>query len=243
MARAVWHRLSDALSISQAPASPFVRPTPCRIRWRGFGRHSTLSTETVRRVVRMAKGESITASLQDIPDARLVVQALAGSQPAFREIVRRYERPVFNLISRIVRNPSVAEDVTQDAFLKVFRHLAAFDTGRKFSSWIFRIAHNSALDALRRTRDDAVLDGPHEHPVVVPTPDPVEAADLAQALEAALDGLRPELRAALVLRYQEECSYEEIADVMGIPEGTAKTFVHRARKQMADLLTAAGWRP
>lgn len=191
----------------------------------------------------MAKGEPIAVNLQGLPDARLVVQALAGSQPAFREIVRRYERPVFNLISRIVRNPALVEDVAQEAFLKAFRHLAAFDTGRKFSSWIFRIAHNAALDALRRTRDDATLDGSEADPVVPPAPDPVEAADLARALEAALDGLRPELRVAIVLRCQEECSYEEIAEVMEIPQGTAKTFVHRARKQMADALTAAGWRP
>lgn len=118
-----------------------------------------------------------------------------------------------------------------------------FDTGRRLSSWIFRIAHNAALDALRRTRDDASLDNPGQHPAVGPAPDPIEAADLAQALGAALDGLRPELRVAIVLRYQEDCSYEEIAEVMGVPEGTAKTFVHRARKQMADALTSAGWRP
>jgi RNA polymerase sigma-70 factor (ECF subfamily) len=74
-------------------------------------------------------------------------------------------------------------------------------------------------------------------------PDPVERAALGQALDVALDSLRPEFRAAIVLRYQEERSYEEIADVMGIPEGTAKTFVHRARKLLAHALAAAGWRP
>jgi RNA polymerase sigma-70 factor, ECF subfamily len=76
-----------------------------------------------------------------------------------------------------------------------------------------------------------------------PAPDPVELADLGEALSRALDALRPSWRTAIVLRYQEGCSYAEIAEVLGVPEGTAKTFVHRARRQMADMLTQAGWRP
>jgi RNA polymerase sigma-70 factor, ECF subfamily len=181
--------------------------------------------------------------LQGLPDAQLVAQAVAGSQPAFQEIVRRYERPVFNLISRIVRDAALAEDAGQDAFLNAYRHLAAFDRDRKFSSWMLRIAHNAAIDALRRTRSRPRLEAPAAEPAVPPPPDPVETAALGEALAAALAQLRPEWRAAVVLRYQEERSYEEIADILDIPEGTAKTFVHRARKQMADVLAAAGWRP
>ena len=169
--------------------------------------------------------------------------ALGGSQPAFQEIVRRYERPVFNLIYRIVRDPAAAEDVAQDAFLKTYRALARFDNTRRFSAWIFRIAHNTALDALRRTRADPIVASTDREPIVPPPADPVEAAALAHALTAALDRLRPEWRTAIVLRYQEGCSYEEIAAALNIPEGTAKTFVHRARKQMAELLAAAGWQP
>ncbi len=169
--------------------------------------------------------------------------ALAGSQAAFQEIVRRYESPIFNLIVRIVRDPALAEDVAQDAFLKTFRNLAAFDAGRRFSSWIFRIAHNAALDALRRRKADPVVAREVSDPAIPPPPDQVEAAALGQAIDVALHGLRPEWRAAIVLRYQEDLSYEEIAEVLGIPEGTAKTFVHRARKQLMEALTSAGWQP
>jgi RNA polymerase sigma-70 factor (ECF subfamily) len=88
-----------------------------------------------------------------------------------------------------------------------------------------------------------VLEPEDRGAAIQPPPDPVEAAALGDALNGALDSLRPEWRAAIVLRYQEGCSYEEIAEAMGIPEGTAKTFVHRARKQMAAALTAAGWQP
>ena len=201
-------------------------------------------SETRGRRVRMAdEGRIIALDLQGLADARLVGLALAGSQPAFQEIVRRYERPVYNLICRIVRDPAVAEDVAQETFLKMYRGLAGFDGNRRFSSWIFRIANNAALDALRRKRGDPLFESVGEE-AAIPTPaDPVEAAALGKALGAALDALRPEWRAAIVLRYQEGCSYNEIADVLGVPEGTAKTFVHRARKQMADALAAAGWRP
>jgi RNA polymerase sigma-70 factor, ECF subfamily len=169
--------------------------------------------------------------------------ALAGSQPAFQEIVCRYERPVFNLIARIVRDPALAEDVAQDTFVKVFRSLARFDVTRRFSSWIFRIANNAALDAVRRRRANPVINSKVPEPLASPVPDQVEAAALAGAIDQAISALRPEWRAAVVLRYEEGLSYEEIAEVLGIPEGTVKTFVHRARKQLADALAAAGWAP
>lgn len=180
--------------------------------------------------------------MQALPDAQLVAQALTGSQPAFQEIVRRYERPVFNLIRRVLHDPSLAEDVAQVAFLKAFRSLTTFDRERRFSSWMLRIANNAAIDALRRRagrpRDRALVDAAMPAP-----PDPVETAALGDAIAAALAHLRPDWRAAIVLRYQEGCSYDEIGEILGVPDGTAKTFVHRARKQMAEALAAAGWRP
>jgi RNA polymerase sigma-70 factor (ECF subfamily) len=169
--------------------------------------------------------------------------SLQGAQAAFQELVGRYERTIFNLIVRIVRDPVLAEDVAQDAFVKAFRKLSTFDPARRFSSWILRIAHNAALDALRRRRADPVIAGDLIEPAAPPPADPVETASLGRALDAALAVLRPEWRAVIALRYQEELSYEEIAEVLEMPEGTVKTFVHRARKQLMEALTAAGWRP
>ena len=169
--------------------------------------------------------------------------AQAGSQPAFQEIVRRYQRPVFNLVVRIVRDPALAEDIAQETFLKTFRSLPTYDPDRRFSSWILRIANNAALDAIRRKRVDPVVHIDVGEPAVPPPPDQVEAAARGRAIESALATLRPEYRAAVVLRYQEGLSYEEVADVLDIPEGTVKTFVHRARKELAERLAAAGWRP
>ena len=147
------------------------------------------------------------------------------------------------MIHRILRDRSHAEDVAQDAFLKAFRSLSSFDLDRRFSSWILRIANNAAIDALRRSTLDRRVVAHAPEAGISGSPDPVETAALGEALDAALGQLRPEWRAAIVLRYHEDRSYEEIAEILNIPEGTAKTFVHRARKQMADALTAAGWRP
>jgi RNA polymerase sigma-70 factor (ECF subfamily) len=179
-----------------------------------------------------------------------VAEALAGSQSAFEQIVRRYQRPVIALIARMVADRALAEDLAQEAFVKAFRNLSAFDASRRLSSWLFRIAHNTAIDALRRGSAITVpLDahgqdeqGPRQLSSP-PDPDPVEQAALGDALVAALGHLRPDHRAAVVLRYEEGLAFDEIGHILGIPEATARSHVHRARKDMARHLAEAGWAP
>jgi RNA polymerase sigma-70 factor, ECF subfamily len=181
-----------------------------------------------------------------VTEARLVAHALAGSQPAFEQIVRRYQRPVISLIARMIGDRAAAEDLAQETFVKAHRSLAAFDATRRLSSWLFRIAHNTALDALRRSRPAVVSldDGEGSlDPPGPPAPDPVERQALGRALEAALAQLRPDFRAAVLLRYQEGLPFEQIGDALGIPEVTARSHVHRARKELARHLAAAGWEP
>jgi RNA polymerase sigma-70 factor, ECF subfamily len=180
-----------------------------------------------------------------------VVQALAGSESAFEQIVRRYQRPIISLIARMTGDRAQAEDLAQETFVKAFRSLAAFDTTRRLSSWLFRIAHNTAIDAMRRSRPPpGSLDAAHgasvagpDEPVTPPGPDPIERQELGRALEAALAALRPDQRAAIVLRYENGLSFDEIGAALGVPEVTARSHVHRARKELARLLTASGWAP
>lgn len=165
--------------------------------------------------------------------------------------MRRYERPVFNLIVRMVADRAVAEDLAQETFLKVFGRLETFDPDRKFSNWLLKIAHNTTIDYLRRGRPDivsldadAAADRPPRELADTRVENPAQAFErrsLGEALERALAGLRPEYRAVIVLRYHEGLAYEEIADVLDVPLGTVKTHVHRARKAMADLMREAGW--
>ena len=187
----------------------------------------------------------IPIDLETVGEARIVAQALAGSQSAFEQIVRRYQRPIISLIARMTGDRALAEDLAQETFVKAFRSLAAFDTTRRLSSWLFRIAHNTTIDALRRSRPPQVhienvvsaADAPDD------PPDPVERQELGHALDAALDTLRPDQRAAIVLRYENGLSFDEIGTILGVPEVTARSHVHRARKELARLLTASGWAP
>ena len=146
-----------------------------------------------------------------------------------------------------------AEDLAQETFVKAFRNLAAFDPTRRLSSWLFRIAHNTALDALRRVRPvyvpiDLTSGQIGERAGIAdlsspPAPDPVERHALGQALDAAIAHLRPEQRVAISLRYEEGLSFDEIAQVLGVPEATARSHVHRARKELSRCLKEAGWEP
>jgi RNA polymerase sigma-70 factor, ECF subfamily len=145
---------------------------------------------------------------------------------------------------------ALAEDLAQETFIKAFRSLAAFDTTRRLSSWLFRIAHNTGIDALRRAKASRVAPAYGAEPgepgrdlPASPAADPVEQRALGRALQEALAQLRPDQRTAVVLRYDEGLSFEEIGRVLGIPEATARSHVHRARKELARLLSQAGWEP
>lgn len=186
-------------------------------------------------------------------DAELIQEALDGSQEAHRQLVLRYQRPVWGLLQRMVRDSMLAEDLAQEVFVKAFRALGTFDRTRKFSSWLFKIAHNTAIDYLRRKQLDTVaLETPAGEPdllAVIPdseseSPDSaLQRQDLARDLEASLERLRPEYREVVLLRFHEGLSYEEIAEVTDLPLGTVKTHLFRARKAMARYLTARGWEP
>jgi RNA polymerase sigma-70 factor, ECF subfamily len=158
---------------------------------------------------------------------------------------------VIRLIARMTGDSGQAEDLAQDTFVKAFRNLAAFDTTRRLSSWLFRIAHNTALDALRRKGpalvplsivgdDSADRAAEAAAPAL---PDPIERKALGQALDGALAQLRPDHRLAVSLRYEEGLSFDEIGHILGIPEVTARSHVHRARKELSRRLAEAGWEP
>jgi RNA polymerase sigma-70 factor (ECF subfamily) len=186
-------------------------------------------------------------------DADLVGRAVAGAQDAFRTLADRFTPPAFNLILRLVRDRGVAEELTQDALMKAFRGLRTFDPALKLAPWMLRIAHNTAIDYLRRHRPELVSitedpERPGAHPVLVDererTPfEQAQLADLRTALDWALAQLRPDYRRLVVMRYQEDQSYEDISAALDLPLGTVKSHLHRARQAMAALLDEAGWAP
>jgi RNA polymerase sigma-70 factor (ECF subfamily) len=189
--------------------------------------------------------------LPNLPDAEVVVLAQQGREPAFRELIRRYERPVFSLIYRMVRDSTVAEDLAQDTFIKVLNHLDKYRPEFKFSSWLFKIANNVAIDHLRKRQLDTVsMDGsPHAATAAEAESSSFELADQAESpldelasrelgaiIEQAIGSLRPEYRNCIMLRHVEGRSYEEIAATLDLPLGTVKTYIHRARQQLREAL-------
>jgi RNA polymerase sigma-70 factor (ECF subfamily) len=189
--------------------------------------------------------------LRQLSDQEIVALARDGREAAYRELIHRYERPVFSLIYRMVRDRALAEDLAQDTFVKVLNALESYRPEYKFSSWIFKIANNVAIDQLRRRELDTLsLDGAPD----ARTADEIEATalqavdrtetplaelesrELGSLIEQAIARLRPEYRACILLRHVEGRPYEEIAEALDLPLGTVKTYIHRARHELREYL-------
>ncbi len=182
--------------------------------------------------------------LKTASDQEVVTRARKGEEAAHRELVRRYERPVFSLIFRMVRNRELAEDLSQETFIKVLNALDSYRPEYKFSSWVFKIANNAAIDHLRRRELDTLsLEGsPHaETPQMVEATalqigergetalEEVENKELGGEIERAIAKLRPEYRTCILLRHVEGRAYEEIAEILNLLLGTVKSFASRLR--------------
>ena len=191
------------------------------------------------------------ASLNELSDQEVAQQAVAGDERAFRELVRRYERPIFSLIYRMVRSRELAEDLAQETFVKAFNAIASYRPEYKFSSWIFKIANNAAIDHLRRKELDTLsLEGAPNAATAdqieattlqvgdrSETPlDELQSRELGRHLETAIDKLRPEYRSCILLRHVEGRAYDEIAETLDLPLGTVKTYIHRARNELREFL-------
>lgn len=184
-------------------------------------------------------------------DQEIVAWALDGAESAYRELLRRYERPVYSLIYRMVRDRELAEDLTQETFVKILNALDRYRPEYKFSSWVFKIANNAAIDQLRRKELNTLsLQGGPD----ATTPDRIgatslqigdrgespleelEAREIGAAIEEAIGRLRPEYRACIIMRHIEGRPYDEISEVLGLPLGTVKTYIHRARAELRESL-------
>ena len=173
-------------------------------------------------------------------DAAAVGECLAGNGQAFARLVERYERPVYNVALRMLRNPEDARDVSQNVFLKAYQGLAQYDPQYRFYSWIYRIAINESLNLLRLRRREA---GPVDEQQPSDGPGPAEslAEDVTQREVAdAIDCLKPDYRAVIVLKYVAERSYEENAGILGIEVKTVRSRLFTARQLMKDRLAARG---
>ena len=181
-----------------------------------------------------------------VPDEAIVQAALLDKEQ-FGVLMDRYEAPLRRYITRLgVRNSDDQLDVLQDIFLKVYRNLNGFDTKLKFSSWIYRIAHNEAISAYRkknvRPEGHLVTDSEEILSFAAASLDSAEVefdqAVNAEVVQKALESLDKKYYDVLVLRYFEHKEYDEISDILQIPTGSVGTLIHRGKKQLATVIKA-----
>lgn len=189
------------------------------------------------------------ASWNAVADGELVQSALAGRESGFEELVRRYQRPIAAYVYRMVGDYDSALDLTQEVFIKVYNSLGRYRSEYKFSTWIYKIAHNAAIDHLRRhtAREQSLSnsDVPERQEIVLEsrrlTPEQEsERNERCSEIETVVQLLPHAYRELIVLRHSHDLSYDEIAEVTGLPLGTVKNRLFRAREAMREQLVQRG---
>jgi RNA polymerase sigma-70 factor (ECF subfamily) len=186
----------------------------------------------------------MTSSI-NLTDEELVKNFLAGDEMAFEDLLKRYLKPIYNFIFRFVYDRDAVEDLTQETFLKVWKNIKRFDPEKRFKTWIFTIAKNTAFDYLKKKKtvpfsfftdeggENWLENIADEHilPDVI-----LERKNLAEELEAILEKLPPHYRAILLLHYKEDFSLHEIAEILGEPYNTIKSRHQRGLLKLKELL-------
>jgi RNA polymerase sigma-70 factor (ECF subfamily) len=182
-------------------------------------------------------------------DHRLIAECLRGDTAAFGELVRRYQDRLYNTVFRLVDNAEDAQDVVQDAFLNAYQALDHFKGDSLFFTWLYRIAVNTAISLKRKHRVAISMDvsretgaalEPVDHSVGSQPGHALEQAEQERRIQIALNRLSPEHRAVLIMKDMEGQKYETMAEVLGVPIGTIRSRLHRARNELRDLLSQEG---
>jgi RNA polymerase sigma-70 factor, ECF subfamily len=176
-----------------------------------------------------------------------IKQIKNGDQNAFAEIVELYKDKVFQLCFRMLGNRHEAEDIAQEAFLRAFVNIHSYDTKRKFSTWLYRIATNLSIDRIRKKKPDYYLDAEvagaegltmySQVAAEVTLPeDEVESLELQETIQNEIIKLPDKYRSVIVLKYIDELSLKEISEILDLPVGTVKTRIHRGREALRNQL-------
>lgn len=178
-------------------------------------------------------------------DARLVERCLQGDESAWEDLVKTHTRRVYAICYRFTGKDSEAQDLTQDVFLRVFKSVKSFRAGEgSFAVWLTRLTRNLLIDNYRRTKMERATDSIEDQLLVLEERTAIESRtdailagrEASEVLQAALARLSPELRETVILRDLEELEYREIAQVLGVPEGTVKSRLNRGRAELARIL-------
>jgi RNA polymerase sigma-70 factor (ECF subfamily) len=189
-------------------------------------------------------------NIQKMTDVELIAKAIRGREDGFEELVRRYQRPITNYVYRMLNDYDSSLDVTQEVFIKVYNSLKKYSSEYKFSTWLYRIAHNAAIDHMRRnTVNQQSLetengDGAYQLQIESPNPTPEQDRELSvwrTEIEAVVKCLPAAYRDLILLRHSRDLSYDEIAEVTQLPLGTVKNRLFRAREMMREIFIERGF--
>lgn len=189
------------------------------------------------------------ASLEKAGDLELVAAALGGAEDGFEQLVKRYQRPIAGYVYRMLNDYDAALDVVQEVFIKVHNSLGSYRAEYRFSTWLYRIAHNAAIDHLRRrpaheqSIETGTVDGAYHLQIESSAPSPEDeqmAAVRKDEIDTVIRCLPAAYRELILLRHGQDLSYEEIAHITDLPLGTVKNRLFRAREMMRELLIKRG---
>ena len=188
--------------------------------------------------------------VSSLSDAELIGVAVDGREESFEELVRRYQRPIAGYVYRMLGDYDAALDVTQEVFIKVYNSLQRYSPEYKFSTWLYRIAHNAAIDHIRRNSnftqsiETESKEGAYQLQFECPAPSPErlrERKEWRHEIAEVIKRLPPAYRELILLRHSGDLSYDEIAEVTGLPLGTVKNRLFRAREHMRELFIERGF--
>jgi RNA polymerase sigma-70 factor, ECF subfamily len=189
-------------------------------------------------------------STRDFSDVELVTTAISGREDSFEELVRRYQRPIVSYVYRMLGNYDAALDVTQEVFIKVYNSLARYSSEYKFSTWLYKIAHNASIDYLRRNShyfqslEQENADGSFELQIESKRDTPEqeqENKELRSEIEIVVNCLPVVYRELILLRHSQDLSYDEISEITNLPLGTVKNRLFRARDLMRQMFVERGF--
>jgi len=188
--------------------------------------------------------------IKTLTDGELIEKAIGGREDGFEELVRRYQRPITNYVYRMLNNYDASLDVTQEVFIKVYNSLARYSSDYKFSTWLYRIAHNAAIDHMRRhsvneqSIESENADGSYQLQIESPRPTPEQEQERSEwrtEIESVVKCLPSIYRELILLRHAQDLSYDEIALITELPLGTVKNRLFRAREMMREIFVERGF--
>lgn len=198
----------------------------------------------------MATSAAAIDKPRELTDLELIASAIRGAEDGFEALVRRYQRPITGYIFRMLGDYEASLDVSQEVFIKVYNSLSRYSSDYKFSTWLYRIAHNAAIDHMRRNSvspqslETENADGTYQLQIESPNPTPEqdrERSEWRTEIENVVKRLPSAYRELILLRHSQDLSYDEIAEVTGLPLGTVKNRLFRAREMMREIFVERGF--